>query len=153
MTPCGLRRMSASNTTPFLPSSSRSPHQSPVSRGRDQKSPPQVGGTSYGCARDRPGTAASRAEPRRTANTYRALWLYARRGRRPRSMGPWSHMVNEAPCGSLHGDPDMSPLAFGTIVFACVLGGGLLGTFLRVALPERHLSAESKDLVRLAMGL
>jgi hypothetical protein len=47
----------------------------------------------------------------------------------------------------------MSPLAFGTIVFACVLGGGLLGTFLRVALPERHLSAESKDLVRLAMGL
>jgi len=47
----------------------------------------------------------------------------------------------------------MSPLAFGAVVFACVLGGGLLGTFLRVALPERHLSAESKDLVRLAMGL
>jgi hypothetical protein len=47
----------------------------------------------------------------------------------------------------------MSPLAFGAIVFACVLGGGLLGTFLRVTLPERHLSAESKDLVRLTMGL
>jgi hypothetical protein len=45
----------------------------------------------------------------------------------------------------------MSPLAFGTIVFACVLGGGLLGTFLRVALPERHLSAESKDLVTLGV--
>ena len=30
----------------------------------------------------------------------------------------------------------MSPLAFGAVVFACVLGGGLLGTFLRVALPE-----------------
>ena len=38
-------------------------------------------------------------------------------------------------------------------MFACVLGGGLLGTFLRGRLPERHLSAESKDLVRLAMGL
>ena len=47
----------------------------------------------------------------------------------------------------------MSPLAFGAVVFACVLGGGLLGTFLRVALPERHLGAESKDLVRLTMGL
>ena len=47
----------------------------------------------------------------------------------------------------------MSPLAFGTVVFVCVLGGGLLGTFLRVVLPERHLSSESKDLVRLTMGL
>ena len=47
----------------------------------------------------------------------------------------------------------MSPLAFGTIVFVCVLGGGLLGTLLRGRLPERHLGPESKDLVRLAMGL
>jgi hypothetical protein len=47
----------------------------------------------------------------------------------------------------------MSPHTFGLIVFACVLGGGLLGIFLRAVLPERHLSSESKDLVRLTMGL
>jgi hypothetical protein len=47
----------------------------------------------------------------------------------------------------------MSPLAFGTVVFVCVLGGGLLGMYLRHTLPERHLGAESKDLVRLTMGL
>ena len=51
------------------------------------------------------------------------------------------------------GGAAMSPLTFGLIVFACVLGGGLLGTLLRGRLPERHLGAESKDLVRLAMGL
>jgi hypothetical protein len=47
----------------------------------------------------------------------------------------------------------MSPLAFGTVVFVGVLGGGLLGIFLRAVLPERHLSSDSKDLVRLTMGL
>ena len=47
----------------------------------------------------------------------------------------------------------MNPSVFGMVVFACVLGGGLLGTFLRTALPERHLGAESRDLVRLTMGL
>src|SRR4029434_10346505 len=55
--------------------------------------------------------------------------------------------------GPLPRAPDMSPLTFGVIVFACVLGGGLLGIFLRAVLPERHLSSESKDLVRLTMGL
>jgi hypothetical protein len=47
----------------------------------------------------------------------------------------------------------MTPVAFGMAVFACVLGGGLLGMLLRVILPERHLGAESRDLVRLTMGL
>src|SRR4030095_1302109 len=47
----------------------------------------------------------------------------------------------------------MSPLAFGTVVFVGVLGGGLLGIFLRAVLPERHLSSESKDRVRLTMAL
>jgi hypothetical protein len=45
------------------------------------------------------------------------------------------------------------PIGFGAVVFVCVLGGALLGTFLRIALPERHLGAESRDLVRLTMGL
>jgi hypothetical protein len=45
------------------------------------------------------------------------------------------------------------PVVFGLVVFVCVLGGGLLGMFLRIVLPERHLGAESRDLVRLTMGL
>jgi hypothetical protein len=47
----------------------------------------------------------------------------------------------------------MSPLAVSGIVFACILGGMLLGMILRALLPEEHLSAESKELVRLGMGL
>ena len=39
------------------------------------------------------------------------------------------------------------------IGFACVFGGALLGMFLRAALPEHHLSAESRDIIKLWMGL
>ena len=39
------------------------------------------------------------------------------------------------------------------IGFACVFGGALLGMFLRAVLPEHHLSAESKDIIKLWMGL
>ena len=39
------------------------------------------------------------------------------------------------------------------IGFLCVFGGALLGMFLRAALPEHHLSAESKDIIKLWMGL
>jgi len=39
------------------------------------------------------------------------------------------------------------------IVFACVFGGALLGILLHAVLPEQHLSAESKDIVKLGMGL
>ena len=39
------------------------------------------------------------------------------------------------------------------IVSLCVFGGALLGMFLRAALPEHHLSAESKDIIKLWMGL
>jgi hypothetical protein len=47
----------------------------------------------------------------------------------------------------------MSELAIAVIVFACVFGSALLGLFLRAMLPEHHLSPESKDVVKLAMGL
>ena len=47
----------------------------------------------------------------------------------------------------------MSPLATSLIVFAFIFGGSLLGVFLRFRLPEPHLSADSKDAVRLATGL
>src|SRR5262249_35852950 len=50
MTPWGNCVRSTSSTTPFLPRPSRSPNQLPVSRGRSQKLPPHVGGTSMGCA-------------------------------------------------------------------------------------------------------
>src|SRR5215470_10132413 len=47
----------------------------------------------------------------------------------------------------------MSPAAISGIVFACVFGGALVGMFLRVSLPEDHLSTDSKDFVKLGMGL
>ena len=47
----------------------------------------------------------------------------------------------------------MSPLAIAWVVFACVFGGALLGLFLRPALPEHHLSTDSKDVVKLAIAL
>lgn len=47
----------------------------------------------------------------------------------------------------------MSPLTISVIVFACVFAGTLMGMSLRAILPEEHLSAESKDVVKLGMGL
>jgi hypothetical protein len=46
-----------------------------------------------------------------------------------------------------------NPMAVGGTAFACVFGGALLGMLLRRALPAHHLSAESKDVVKLATGL
>ena len=47
----------------------------------------------------------------------------------------------------------MNEIAIRLMVFACVFGSALLGMFLRAVLPERHLSPETKDTVRLGMGL
>jgi hypothetical protein len=47
----------------------------------------------------------------------------------------------------------MSAIAVGVIAFVCVLGGTLIGMFLRKILPEHHLSGDSKDAVRIGMGL
>ena len=47
----------------------------------------------------------------------------------------------------------MSSVTISFIVFACVFGGALLGILLRAVLPQSHLSAESKDIVKLGMGL
>ena len=41
----------------------------------------------------------------------------------------------------------------GSIVFACVFAGALLGMLLRKILPDDHLSSDSKDVVKLGMGL
>lgn len=47
----------------------------------------------------------------------------------------------------------MNAWAIGSVVFACVFGGALLGMYLRSILPKTHLSEESKDSVKLGMGL
>jgi hypothetical protein len=47
----------------------------------------------------------------------------------------------------------MSPLAVSGIVFVIVFVGALLGLFMRSQLPEHHLSADSKDVVKLSMGV
>lgn len=47
----------------------------------------------------------------------------------------------------------MSPISIGLLVFAALFLGALFGMFLRSWLPEHHLSADSKDAVKLGTGL
>jgi hypothetical protein len=47
----------------------------------------------------------------------------------------------------------MSPMAIAWIVFGCVFVGALLGMFLRTALPQDHLSVDSKDVVKVSIAL
>ena len=47
----------------------------------------------------------------------------------------------------------MSALVISLIAFACIFGGTLLGMFLRAFLPGHHVSDESKDAVKLGIGM
>jgi hypothetical protein len=47
----------------------------------------------------------------------------------------------------------VSPTAVSLIVFGSVVGGAVLGAFLRSVLPEHHLSGEAKDVIKVATGL
>ncbi len=47
----------------------------------------------------------------------------------------------------------MNSFLVGFIVFACVFSGALLAMRLRARLPDHHLGADTKDTVKLAMGL
>jgi hypothetical protein len=47
----------------------------------------------------------------------------------------------------------MNPTEIGIITFAFAFGGVMLGMWLRSALPKHHLDAESKDSVKLGIGL
>ncbi len=47
----------------------------------------------------------------------------------------------------------MSAIEIGAIVFGCVFAGSLFGMYLRTVLPEPHLSADTKDVVKLAIAL
>ena len=46
----------------------------------------------------------------------------------------------------------MSAFVVGAIAFVCVFGAALLGMVLRRRLPEHHLSADSKDVIKVAMA-
>jgi hypothetical protein len=47
----------------------------------------------------------------------------------------------------------VNPLAISLIAFGCIFGGMLLGMFLRTMLPEHHLSNDSKDVLKLGIGM
>jgi hypothetical protein len=47
----------------------------------------------------------------------------------------------------------LSPITTGFVVFFCTFGGALAGMKLRTLLPPQHLSDESKDTVKLGIGL
>jgi hypothetical protein len=47
----------------------------------------------------------------------------------------------------------LSSLAIASLVFACVLVGALLAMLIGRALPGHHLSGESKDVVKLGLGV
>ena len=47
----------------------------------------------------------------------------------------------------------MNSTAMSSIVFVYVFGGALFGMFLHDALPQQHFSADSKDVIKLGMGL
>jgi hypothetical protein len=47
----------------------------------------------------------------------------------------------------------VSPTVIGIVVFACTFGGALAGMRLRAILPEAHLRDESRDTIRVGIGL
>jgi hypothetical protein len=47
----------------------------------------------------------------------------------------------------------VNPLESSSIIFACIFGSAMLGMWLRGVLPEHHLNTETKDLVKLGVGL
>ena len=47
----------------------------------------------------------------------------------------------------------MTSLVMSLVAFACMVGGILLGMLLRPVLPDHHLSEESKDVVKLGVGV
>ena len=50
-------------------------------------------------------------------------------------------------------DEGMSTLTISVIVFACVLGGALLGMYLGRVLPKHHLSDDAKDVIKVSMAM
>jgi hypothetical protein len=60
--------------------------------------------------------------------------------------------VSARPIG--HSENDVvDPFEVSTIIFSFVFGGALLGIWLHGVLPEHHLTTETKDVVKLGVGL
>jgi len=47
----------------------------------------------------------------------------------------------------------MNSIAIGTIVFGCVFGGAIAGTLLHGRLPEHHREGDSREVIKLVLGL
>jgi hypothetical protein len=47
----------------------------------------------------------------------------------------------------------LNTLAISSVAFACIIGGMLVGIFLRHILPERHVSDDTKDVLKLGVGM
>jgi hypothetical protein len=47
----------------------------------------------------------------------------------------------------------MIPMEIAAVVFGCVFGGALFGILLRTIVPPHHFSADSKEVIKLGMGL
>ncbi len=47
----------------------------------------------------------------------------------------------------------MTAFTIALVILACVFGGALIGLYLRTILPGHHLEADSKDIVKLAIGV
>lgn len=47
----------------------------------------------------------------------------------------------------------MTPIEISSVIFCCVLAGALAGMTLRTLLPKHHLDADTRDLVKLGVGL
>ncbi len=47
----------------------------------------------------------------------------------------------------------MDPIQVSAIIFFCIFGGAVLGSWLRGVLPQHHLDGETKDLIKLGVGL
>src|SRR5438034_11630101 len=47
----------------------------------------------------------------------------------------------------------MNSTIIAAIVFACLFGAGILGVRVRAMLPENHLNSDTKDAVKVGMGL
>src|SRR5437667_11903 len=55
--------------------------------------------------------------------------------------------------GRRGGSSPMSSLAIALVVFSCSFGAALIGMVLHVKLPDHHLDTDSRDVVKLVMGL
>jgi type VI protein secretion system component VasK len=60
--------------------------------------------------------------------------------------GPESRSDNAGRC-------ELKAVVLSIIIFACIIGGAVLGIFLRAILPERHLTEDSRNMVTIGMGI